>query len=48
MKECGRFGAKVRKAQPKAGTPQNRLCRAAGVAPGRGLAQRHEVREAWG
>jgi hypothetical protein len=29
-------------------TPRNRLCRAAGVAPGRGLAKRHEVRAAWG
>ena len=30
------------------GTPRNRLRRAAGVAPGRGLAKRHAVREDWG
>jgi len=29
-------------------TPRNRLCRAAGVAPGRGKEKRHEVRASWG
>jgi len=31
-------------ARPVGETPRNRLCRAAGVAPGRGWAPRHEVR----
>ncbi len=32
-------------AHPTPGTPRNRLRRAAGVAPGRGRAKRHAVRE---
>src|SRR5689334_22777986 len=33
---------------PKPETPRNRLCRAAGVAPGKGVSEPHEVGEAGG
>ena len=33
---------------PLSGVPRNRLRRTAGIASGRGLAKRHEVRAAWG